>query len=696
MFFEYAKKNLALMPVYKNKKNPVINDWQKYSHDLPSEEELDTWTKEFKNFNCGIVLGPASGIVALDIDTDSEDTIKLCPYSPVAKRGKKGETRFFKYTEDIVIRHFNDKKIDILSTGSFTVLPPSVHPDGMKYEWTTKETLLTFDLEMLPILDMSFVDALPIYDETGKKASGGVGGRNNKLKEMITAAVYKGKDTKEIAKEAYEYDKNNHMPRLFTDKSERFKADTEEQAFNNAMSMVFSISRTLYANGKIQIEKPVELAIDLDDIDKPSQAASSVKYPLPLEESEMHAFIKLCDMSSHSDQSALSMGGVLALYSTLLCHRFYTRNAQYDIYPNNYYLNLANSGGGKETSQSIIRQSLRDTQLLGSGSYKSATSIIQNLSKQQCRIDLLDEVSSVFKSMSGKESFQSDQVEILNTLWSSAVDYYSGVSLRGEKSLNFGACHNPCVNILGSTTLSGFKSTVTKEMSAKGLMPRFLTFIQFDKGPFKRGLVNVKNLKIEYKKLIESFLEKYPAVQGEDGRGALLSINENGDDTTENKNSKGFIYTPRLIPMTQGAEDLINSYRERMSEETRGIEETFEYAFKNRFAEHACKLALISAVSCQREEITYRDAEWAISLVEAQWINMRSLYEDASADNNFEGLVIQMLKYIASKKSVSHRNLLNRFRIPKKTREDVIAHLIESEKIEKTGSKQIIYVIKKA
>lgn len=114
------------------------------------------------NPNVGIVMGTPAGpnaageptyVIAIDVDvTDPEafDTIvRALPASPMQKKGAKGLTAFFRATEAIKSRSFDDSRIprgsgqsrrlvDLL-TGfqtKQTIVPPSVHPETLQpYVW---------------------------------------------------------------------------------------------------------------------------------------------------------------------------------------------------------------------------------------------------------------------------------------------------------------------------------------------------------------------------------------------------------------------------------------------------------------------------------------------------------------------------------------------------------------------------------
>lgn len=150
MFSKYRELRLSLIPLWPGQKIPFEKGWTKFCERLPTIQEAASWDKG--NFGFGLALGSASNISALDIDSDDIIVLKACKQSPVVKRGKKGETRFFKFCPELSSTKIAGC-IDILASGRQTVLPPSTHPDtGQPYFWLTFETLENYKASDLPTL----------------------------------------------------------------------------------------------------------------------------------------------------------------------------------------------------------------------------------------------------------------------------------------------------------------------------------------------------------------------------------------------------------------------------------------------------------------------------------------------------------------------------------------------------------------
>ncbi len=93
-------------------------------------------------------MGEMSNLTCLDKDYDipngGDDALQaIIPYSPIAKKGEKGWTRFYQFNgERSCSFDVNGARVlDILSDGRQTVVPPTRHPSGCSYVWITEETL---------------------------------------------------------------------------------------------------------------------------------------------------------------------------------------------------------------------------------------------------------------------------------------------------------------------------------------------------------------------------------------------------------------------------------------------------------------------------------------------------------------------------------------------------------------------------
>lgn len=140
MFSEHAPKywavGLPAIPLRYHQKAPIINSWSTYSQLMPTEVEQARWLAGYPDGNIGLPLGPQSGVVAIDLDSEdprvAEILERMLPPSPWRRVGKKGYVAAFKYNGEKSTRikdSSGNMLLEILSINTQIVLPPSIHPD---------------------------------------------------------------------------------------------------------------------------------------------------------------------------------------------------------------------------------------------------------------------------------------------------------------------------------------------------------------------------------------------------------------------------------------------------------------------------------------------------------------------------------------------------------------------------------------
>jgi hypothetical protein len=166
----YLRHGYAPIPVKPGTKQPFIADWPRWCDELPSPELVATWARRYPDAGIAIACGPASGITALDLDDDMDGLhARICEAlgpSPVAKRGVRSPTHFYRYNGERsrALRKNGHTVAEIMAGKRVVIIPPTIHPDtGQPYQWLTPETLLDRSAASLPTLDAERLAA--IFDE---------------------------------------------------------------------------------------------------------------------------------------------------------------------------------------------------------------------------------------------------------------------------------------------------------------------------------------------------------------------------------------------------------------------------------------------------------------------------------------------------------------------------------------------------
>lgn len=497
----YHQNGYSCIPDKYMSKQPAIKDWSKYSNQLPTFEELTSWNNNFSESNIAVLLGEASGIVALDLDATDQRVLDIVmpilPESPVTKIGAKGETRFFRYTgETTDILKFNGEVvIELLSTFKKTTLPPSVHPSGVNYTWKDKSLLEVEkkDLPMIPPALFSHIASklkLAMPDVVEGSYGKVISGRNDALSSLCGTLISEGKSLDEAIRELIEFDKKTNEVPLFSDPNEMRHTDAITNALMFYSNHLSTINTRRYRENKEYEVPAIQTVADIAKIEElrlgkqvrqeEQRNLSNVLQHAPSVIKTIHS--NILD-NSWIKQPELALGATLALMAVLCSRKVVFQGMS----PNLYILNIATSGSGKDAPQQMIKNiliDLRAEQLLGAGDYVSDASLMDSLDYKPTRLDIMDEAGGILKTVnSGKSDYSGKMADILAELYTTSNNKYLG---RATAEGNKGTCYRPNVNILASTTPTGLSEGISIKAIEKGLMGRFLIFLGDNTRPATR------------------------------------------------------------------------------------------------------------------------------------------------------------------------------------------------------------------
>jgi hypothetical protein len=127
-------------------KAPLVA-WKPYQDRPPTESDVRVWWATWPNANVGVVLGPVTGLVGVDLDGRSGDELLRevsrgdVPETLTFRTGK-GRRLLYALPRGTAVsnRTFarNGGELRVLSAGTISVMPPSAHHSGRKYRWSAR------------------------------------------------------------------------------------------------------------------------------------------------------------------------------------------------------------------------------------------------------------------------------------------------------------------------------------------------------------------------------------------------------------------------------------------------------------------------------------------------------------------------------------------------------------------------------
>lgn len=185
-------------------KHPIPSAWQQVTSKQP--EAIKAWWRTFKEPNCGIVTGKASGVCVLDIDPrhggmDTLDDLQVkngkLPDTATVHTGSKGLHFYFKApTSDLKNAvGVGGAGVDFRGSNGFVVSPGSTHANGEVYDWYDGQTPDATGFAELPnwLFDLVYKPPVsPIHSNSVGNTKVAEGGRNVWLTGLAGAIRNRG------------------------------------------------------------------------------------------------------------------------------------------------------------------------------------------------------------------------------------------------------------------------------------------------------------------------------------------------------------------------------------------------------------------------------------------------------------------------------------------------------------------------
>jgi putative DNA primase/helicase len=132
---EYRRRGWSPIPIKARSKEPNLLELEPYLSRKATREELEAWAWS----GVGIVTGPVSGVLVLDVDgPEGEAELRKHghPPTPMVRTASGGLHLYFKHPRDEVKTRIRVAPgLDVKASGGYVVAPPTIGENGNPYEW---------------------------------------------------------------------------------------------------------------------------------------------------------------------------------------------------------------------------------------------------------------------------------------------------------------------------------------------------------------------------------------------------------------------------------------------------------------------------------------------------------------------------------------------------------------------------------
>ena len=194
-----------------------MTNWLQYNKTRATRETVTNWFNNLSGAGIGAVTGRISGMVVLDIEhycsIPLDKLLKKYPTQMVARTGSGGYHLYYQYPRNVP-RVSNRVKIfegaDLRADGGFIVLPPTVHPNGNRYEWVKKGPLGAFPMALLDLSSKPTIQNEGWITEALRGVS--EGGRNDTCARLAGYFFKKGLTSDIVEALLLEWNERNDPP----------------------------------------------------------------------------------------------------------------------------------------------------------------------------------------------------------------------------------------------------------------------------------------------------------------------------------------------------------------------------------------------------------------------------------------------------------------------------------------------------
>lgn len=488
---EYAEKGWKVIPLHTPKpdgkcscnhddcksvgKHPRTMDGLKSASD--DEEQIKRWWGMFPLANIGILTGPESGIIVMDIDHEDEASEaigdKEIPATLIQRTGSGGRHLIFSHPGRPVKSGTKIiPGVDSRADGGYIVVPPSLHKSGKKYEWINYLEPAPAPDWWVTLIDKALKPLASVRTDNPEGAAIFEGSRNASLTAFAGTLrrAGAGYDTILVAlsarnSEACRPPLDDKEVEIIAQSISGYSIKTpEEEALEASGAM---IAARLWEGEQ---KKKAETII-----------ASKVVTAGPAPENLIPSVGLLRDIYdyvmsvSRKEQPLAAIGSAISIVSTLMNRKY---SSYTNLRANVFIATLIPSGQGKDVIMGVIPDLLMraGAERFVGGEPVSGSAIISALSETPVRCYALDEYGRYLASVNNRNSNPAkiEIGDVLTKIWSCSNKPFTGKERADRKVNKQMIIKNPFVVVNGVTVPERFWSAITSMDASDGFLGRYI------------------------------------------------------------------------------------------------------------------------------------------------------------------------------------------------------------------------------
>lgn len=699
---QYAANGWAVFPCAARGKQPIISRGCRAA--TTDQQLIATWWQRWPDANIGIATGPISGVCVLDLDNKHHECDGLGWWADqraehgevvtlTSQTGSGGQHLFF--THDDRVRNSSSKLapgVDTRGDGGYIIAPPSIHDTGMPYEWIVEAPIVPVPVWLLAIIeeiakgkrnghkgnlvgihrspepiDFDLTMRVSEYLAKCEPAISGQHGHDRTI--AVVGIVVRGFGLSHDDAYAMLQPWNCRCDPPWSERELRHKID-------DALRTPDPGGR---APGWLRDAERVD-SVTIDPVDPvPAEAVEPVpespsKLVIPAELWQGPGIVgqiaNWITATAVRPQPILSLATAFAFAGAVLGRKVATET---NLRTNLYCIGVAESGAGKDHSRQCIKtlcHTAACAQILGGEDVTSDSAIMSRLanSLEPNVLFLLDEIGH-FLCNAGRYNASGATRSvpvILTKLFSSAGGLMLGKEYANPKINPRQDILQPNVCLYGTTVPNRLARGITPEEIQDGFFGRILVWQAHDQSPEPAKLAG----HLPPPEAVVDWVTRWQALDTKPKKGGNLNRVMGNE--------------PLVLAYKPDANAIMEAFAASCRTRQLAMIAADEMASPiwSRAAEHAAKLALISAAARDLPCIDSQSVAYACSLAEALIESLIEWSASHVATTERQRHFNEILRYIRMhrRNGVTKRDILRRFQqLDARERDSILADIVYAE-----------------